>query len=322
MSKGHGSERARIELLRARLEGDPAGSVLLGIGDDAAVLAPGSSSLVWTVDAAVENVHFRRDLLTFAEIGYRATMAAASDLAAMGATPLGLLSALVLPVDVDDDDLAALADGQREAARALGTAVVGGNLTRGAELSITTTALGSAPEPMRRGGARRGDALWLAGPLGLAAAGLALLERQDRDPAMLPALDAFRRPRARIPEGLAAAPLANAAIDVSDGLARDLGHIARASGVRAILDPRTLVSSELVAAATRLGRDALELALYGGEDYALVVAAPAAAAPRGFIRIGGCEALGEAQSEVALVAPDGNLTPVEDRGFDHFSGES
>jgi thiamine-monophosphate kinase len=315
------SEAARVALLRDIL-GVPAPHVLTGIGDDAAVLARPSDLLVWTVDAAVEGVHFRRDLMALEDIGYRATMAAASDLAAMGAAPLGLLAALVLPRDMGDDDLRALARGQREAGDALGTAIVGGNLAAGGELSITTTALGETPAPLRRDGARPGDAIAMAGPVGLAAAGLRLLERRTPQEssglggAAARALEAFLRPRARIDEGLRARASARAAIDVSDGLALDVARLARASGVSAVLDPEALVTADLVEVALLLGEDARELALHGGEDYALVIAGPDAGSTPGFTAIGRCAPAGE--SEVALLGPDGQLIHVAARGFDHF----
>ena len=322
------SEWIRIGRLRAALGGRADARVLVGIGDDAAVLAPVADPLVWTVDASVEGVHFRRDLLSLADVGYRATMAAASDLAAMGAAPLGLLAALVLPPWVSDADLDAIAAGQREAADALGTAVLGGNLARGAELSITTTALGTAARPLTRTGARAGDTLWMAGPVGLAAAGLAALLRDAREARgargeptdeRSPAVTAWRRPRARIVEGLRAAALsgARAAIDVSDGLAQDVGHLARASGVRAVLDAAALVGPELVAAAASLGRDPLELALQGGEDYALVVVLRPGDTLEGFARIGAVTPL-EGSAHVALRRVDGVIAALDERGFDHF----
>jgi thiamine-monophosphate kinase len=313
------TEEARIALLRAALGGvaDPRGRIVLGIGDDAAVIAPSASPLVWTVDASVEGVHFRRGLLPLADVGYRATMAAASDLAAMGAAPLGLLAALVLPPWVTDEDLGALASGQREAADALGTAVAGGNLSRGGELSITTTALGTAARPLTRAGARPGDQLWMAGPVGLAAAGLSLLERGDtRFPACTAA---WQRPRARIADGLRAAVAgARAAIDVSDGLARDVGHLARASDATAVLDAGAVVGADLSAAAAALGRDPVELALHGGEDYALVAALPAGAALDGFVRIGEMAAFAGG-ARVVLRRADGSVEAVDERGFDHFA---
>ncbi|XYH98929.1 thiamine-phosphate kinase [Sorangium sp. So ce1128] len=323
------SEWTRIEMLRAALGGAAGAHVLCGIGDDAAILAPApppggaAEPLVWTIDSAVEGVHFRRDLLSFEDLGYRATMAAASDLAAMGARPVGLLAALVLPRDVSDDELGALARGQRAACDEIGAAIIGGNLSRGGEISITTTALGAAAAPLRRDGARPGDALALAGPVGLAAAGFALLDRgmSPAGAAAERAIQAFRRPVARIDAGLraAAGAGASAAIDVSDGLAADLAHLARASGVRVLLDPAALVSADLREAAALLGADALELALHGGEDYAVAVAGPGVGSLPGFVAIGRCAPREEGASAVALLGPEGQLTSVEARGYDHFA---
>lgn len=296
--------------------------VALGIGDDAAVLAPVAEALVWTIDAAVEGVHFKRAWLSFEDLGFRATMAAASDLAAMGAEPVGLLAALALPGDVSDEDLQALAEGQRAAASAIGAPLVGGNLARGGEISIATTALGKAARPLRRDGARVGDALWMAGPVGLAAAGLELLRRGaplEAEGARA-AVAAWRRPTARIAEGMRIALIATGAIDISDGLAQDLGHMARASGVRIELDPGPLVSPELAAAASLLGVSPLDLALHGGEDYALVIAAPDGEPPApGFIRIGTCEAHAPGSPRIALAGPDGAPITLPERGFDHFA---
>ncbi|WP_437590560.1 thiamine-phosphate kinase [Sorangium sp. So ce1000] len=325
------SEWKRIEMLRAVLGGAAGDHVLCGIGDDAAILAPAASRggtlpgaaepLVWTVDSAVEGVHFRRDLLGFEDLGYRATMAAASDLAAMGARPVGLLAALVLPPSVSDDELGALARGQRAACDEIGTAVIGGNLSRGGEISITTTALGVAAHPLRRDGARPGDTLAVAGPVGLAAAGFALLDRgiAPASAAAELAIQAFRRPVARIDAGLRAAARARAAIDVSDGLVADVAHLARASGVRALLDPAALVGAELRDVAALLGVDALDLALYGGEDYAVVVAGPDVGELAGFVAIGRCVPHEEGASDVALLGPGGHVTSVEVRGYDHFT---
>jgi thiamine-monophosphate kinase len=312
------SEWDRIEALRAIFAGPALAGVVVAIGDDAAVLEPGPDLLVWTVDAAVDGVHFRRDLLSFVDVGYRATMAAASDLAAMGAAPRGLLSALVLPADVGDAELAELAAGQRAAADALGTAILGGNLARGGELSITTTALGAAPRPLTRAGALPGDALWVAGPIGLAAAGLRLLltGRVPVSPAARAAVQLWRRPEARLAAGIAARGWAHAAIDVSDGLAQDAGHLARASGVDVILDAAAIVSSALREVAAELGDDPLDLALHGGEDYALVVAAPDGVGLPGFTRIG---SVARGAGAVQLRREDGAIVALVARGFDHFA---
>jgi thiamine-monophosphate kinase len=161
----------------------------------------------------------------------------------------------------------------------------------------------------------------MAGPVGLAAAGLAALERGGAPgSALAPAVKAWRRPEARIAAGLAASACANAAIDVSDGLARDVGHMARASGVRVVLDEAAIVGDALAGAAAALGRDPLALALHGGEDYALVVAAPAGAILAGFVPIGAVEAKGGG-AEVVLRLRDGAVAAVQERGFDHFAGK-
>ncbi len=313
------SEWDRIERLRATFAAPALPGLIVGIGDDAAVLAPGAEPLVWTVDVAVDGVHFRRDILSFVDLGYRATMAAASDLAAMGASPRGLLAALVLPPDVGDEDLAQLSAGQRAAADALGTAILGGNLARGGELSITTTALGAAPRPLTRAGALPGDALWAAGPLGLAAAGLALLlaGRAPASAAAHAAVQRWRRPEALIAAGLAARGWVHAAIDVSDGLAQDVRHLVRAGGVDAVLDEGAIVSFELREAAAEIGEDPTELALHGGEDYALLVAAPEGAGLPGFTRIGSIlKAAGT--GAVSLRREDAAIVTIAARGFDHF----
>ncbi len=315
----HSSEHERIGEL-ARLFAGASDDVLLGIGDDCAVLRTSERPLVCSVDASVEGVHFRRDWMSFEDIGYRATMAALSDLAAMGARPLGVLSALSLPADLGDAELFALARGQRCAAHVSGTTIVGGNLTKAGELSLTTTVVGEASRPLRRDGAREGDGVWLSGSVGLAGLGLELLARgvphDAHDPAVHAALSAFRRPRARIAEGQeAAGGGANSAIDLSDGLVADLGHLARASSLVIELDESRLRSLAPVVPA-RLELDPLELVLFGGEDYALVVTAPAASGLNGWTRIGTC--IRGTDSGVVLRGERG-VRPVSRRGFDHFA---
>lgn len=314
-------ELERIALLRAHLAVEAPG-VRIGIGDDAAVLAspPGAGELVWTIDAQVEGTHFRRAWVSWRDVGYRSYMAAASDLAAMGAEPVAALSALALPAAFTDEELAALADGQAEAAREVGAPVAGGNLARASELSVTTTLLGRAARPVLRSGARAGEGVFLAGAVGLAAAGLAALSKNVHDACFDPCLAAWRRPRARIEDGRTIAGLASAAIDVSDGLALDASHLAEASGVRLVLDEALLrahVGGPLEAAASALGRDPVDLALHGGEDYALVATSAAASLP-GFTRIGVVEAHGSEQSRVALATPAG-VRDLAPRGFDHFA---
>jgi thiamine-monophosphate kinase len=307
------NERQRIAML-ARVLGGTVPGVTVGIGDDAAVL-DGAGTLVWTIDEQVEGVHFKRKLVGFRDLGFRSLMAAASDVAAMGARPWCALCAMVLPVDVDDAALEALATGQSEAARELHASVVGGNLSRGPALSLSTTVLGRCQRAIRRQGAHAGDGIWLAGHVGLAAAGLRALEegRGDEDPRLQPAVAAWRTPRALVEAGRGMGLLATAAIDVSDGLACDLGHLAEASGLGAVLDEVSLLEDPLLsAAADVLGLSATDLALHGGEDYALV--ATSAAPLPGFRRIGQMRE----GSGLALRTSTGER-PLEPLGFDHFT---
>jgi len=306
-------ERGRIAMLARVLGTGAAAGVRVGIGDDAVVLeAAGDGQIVWTIDEQVEGVHFRRDLVSDRDVGWRSFMAAASDVAAMGADPWCALCALVLPDAVDDTVLESLASGQREAADAVGAPVVGGNLSRGPVLSISTTLLGRCERAVERRGAVAGDGLWLAGSAGLASAGLLALKSGAKAPAIDVAVAAWRRPRALVAEGRSMARVAHAAIDVSDGLARDAGHVAEASGVCLVLDEeRLLAQHDVVAAASALGADPLDLALHGGEDYALVAASPGPIA--GFRRIGEVR-----QGRGLLLRTPSGERPIEPLGFDHF----
>ncbi len=248
-------------------------SLELGIGDDAAVIRPKKRErIVLTVDAQVENVHFRTDWLSYEDIAARAFLAAASDVYAMGAAPTFALSALTVPKGLAEKDFRALTKGTRWAADYVGATVIGGNLTSGSALSITTTVLGSAKKVLERK-AKVGDHVYLVGRLGLARAGLlAHLAKKTKRVGLAPALDAFRRPN------LHRRPLENdprGAIDVSDGLAQDLGHVVRANDVAVELDEAALAiharATKLDLAARALGVSILDLVLTGGEDYALLV---------------------------------------------------
>ena len=312
-------ESARIARIAAIL-GVPSDQL-----DDAAVIDSPGAPLVLTVDEQVEGTHFTRALCSLEDVGFRATMAAASDLAAMGARPLAALASWVLPVagsagggtarareDVTDEDVERVARGQREACDRLGARVLGGNLARGPALSIATTWVGTAARPIARSGALAGDALWACGDLGLASAGFRALSAGLV--AHEAAATAWRRPVARIDAGLAMARAAHAAIDVSDGLALDAGRLASASGVRVVLDEAALraqLHSATIAVGAGLGVDPLDLALAGGEDYALLCAS--ADPIDGFARIGWIEAgagcvLRGATGERAVAG-----------GFDHFA---
>jgi thiamine-monophosphate kinase len=311
-------EARAVALFRRAFARPRSKAVLVGIGDDAAVLARSGEPLVVTVDASVEGTHFLRTVASLGDIGFRAFQAAASDLAAMGARPLAAVAALTLPVDFTERELGALARGQAEAALATSCPLVGGNVARARELTLTTTLLGSALSPLTRDGARAGDECWLVGDVGLAAAGLELLRRRTRarSAAERRCVTAWRRPQALIERGLALPGRARAAVDISDGLAGDATHLATASRCRIVLEERALrsvLTPALCAVAPALGRDPLELALYGGEDYALAVAGSAAKRPRWARRIGRFER----GSGGYLERLDGRRVPLRG-GFDHF----
>ena len=315
------SEHERIrELTRIfASSGAPRGELEVGIGDDAAVLSPSAGAFVLTVlsvDAQVEDVHFRRAWMSMQDIGHRALVSALSDLAAMCARPRGALCAWVLPAALSDAELYAIAEGTAEAARQYGCPVIGGNLARGRELSLTTTVLGeAAARTPTRDAARLGDALFVIGELGMSALGQHALAASRPELAPL-SVARFRRPVARVTEGLSIAAGVRAAIDVSDGLLQDLAHVAAASGVGFELDVDALpTSAEHAHAAARLGLDARALALAGGEDYALLFTAPPGTTPSHGVRIGA------AVAAPGIVLRDRSGAPVqapEAAGFDHF----
>lgn len=322
-----GSERELVaQLKRTFSSGRRARGVLVGIGDDAAVLAVRRGRLVWTVDTSVENVHFRREWLTLGDVGWRSLQAAASDIAAMGGSPLAALSNLIVPASMGAAAVRAIAHGQARAAEELRCPVIGGNLSRGGELSVTTTVLGHAETPLLRTGARPSDELWLIGEVGLARAGFLWLSRKGRQPnanrdaqrrrAILRCVDAWRRPKALIREAARLRRRAHAAIDISDGLSTDAEHLAVESGVRVVIEERRLraaLGRNLVAAADFLGVRALELAIAGGEDYALLATGPSGSCPRGARRIGRVE-----KGRGVWLEGNGRTRHVRNGGFDHF----
>lgn len=254
-----------FDAVRALL--DQWGAAAVGIGDDCAVLdVPAGSRLVVSTDSTVEDVHFRRAWLTPEEIGWRAATAALSDLAAMGSTPIGVLLAITVPASWRAS-LAAIADGVARATAAARAPIVGGDVSAGDRLSLGITVLGHAARPLARSGARAGDTLYVTGRLGGPAAALAAWERgaaphpEDRA--------RFAHPDARIDAGeWLAAHGATAAIDISDGLAGDAAHLAAASAVRCVLDLDRVPA---------LGSHSAMDALVSGEEYELLVAAPAGA---------------------------------------------
>jgi thiamine-monophosphate kinase len=259
-----GGEFAIIDRLQHRLPGPPAGEVW--IGDDAAVVAAPGEILLST-DLTVAGVHADLELIGIEDLGWRAVAAAVSDIAAMGGRARHVLVAVAGPAATRLDDLYV---GVAEAVAAHGCDVVGGDLSNADQLVLAVTVSGELSgggRPVLRSGAVHGDLLFLTGPVGASAAGLRTLRAQggvDRPAAPETAVvRAHRRPRARLAEGEAARRAgATAMIDVSDGLAADLGHLVEASGVGYSLDRVPVAPGATV-----------EEALGGGEDYELVFAA-------------------------------------------------
>lgn len=242
------------------------------IGDDAAVLdLPNGDKLVVSTDTSVENVHFKREWMTFEEIGFRATAAALSDLAAVGASPIGVVVAYGVQGS-ESDALADLARGAGAAAAASGTFVVGGDVSSSATISITATVLGTSTRPLLRSAAKNGDGIYLTGALG--GAKLALDAFTSGAIPASRAREKFTKPAPRIREALWLAERgANACIDISDGLAGDLRHIAAASGVELVIDAQRI---------PLFPGSSLDDAVMSGEEYELCVTIPGSVDAAGF----------------------------------------
>jgi thiamine-monophosphate kinase len=231
MNLGPGKEFDRVRGILARIA-EVSGQDVTELGDDCALLPLGSTTLAISIDNALENVHFRTDWLDFREIGFRAAGAALSDLAAEGATPLGLLVSLGAPAhDTKGPDPAGeIMAGVASMAHNLNAQVLGGDLTRADKYVIDVCVVGTAEHPVRRSGAREGDGVWVTGYLGGAALALERLRAGKRMPDALRNRYACPEPRIEAGRWLANSG-ATAMIDISDGLAADAQHLAAASEV-------------------------------------------------------------------------------------------
>ncbi|HHY32856.1 MAG TPA: thiamine-monophosphate kinase [Firmicutes bacterium] len=382
-------------------------TVILGIGDDAAVLQPPRGRLLASIDMLVEGVHFDRRLITPWQLGWKALAVNVSDIAAMGGVPLYALASIGLNESVDDSYVDAVYDGMLAVAERFGVEIVGGDTVKSPHAIVIDVAIiGQADSPVTRAGARPGDLVAVTGPLGASAAGLAwllhCLEREEghdrRDvggedagrggagvemsdyhhPSQLGAATASHPPQTRggaarshpsaleggaegshpsyvgggpavgahpswaqelvrahlepmprVPEGhaLAASGAVTAMMDISDGLANEVNHIAEESGVGVVVYAADVPISEATAAAGRaLGRDPLHWALFGGEDYELVFTFKrdqTEAASRCLASVGGrLYVVGEivpSERGVKLVTASGKTTDLSPAGYDHFA---
>jgi thiamine-monophosphate kinase len=329
------------------------GRPVVGIGDDAAVVTWTDPSVVLSVDASVERVHFRREFGGLHDIGYRAFVAALSDLAAMGATPTCALAALQLPAHEPESTLHALARGMAEVAREYACPIVGGNMTSSDALSITTTVVGALQgrTALRRSHAQVGDGVYVTGALGDAAAGLALLQtavasdhvgRAGDGTHSLPVshdtqnlhhavwtddervlVRRWFRPTARIDAGRILCDQATACIDVSDGLLQDLAHVCEASGVGAVVHASLLpVRAEFTRTAEARGWDestTLAMIAAGGEDYELLFTARGEVAESLAARVGATR-VGQVVAGGGVALLDTGHRPVDlpRQGYQHF----
>jgi thiamine-monophosphate kinase len=312
------------------------GNVLLGIGDDVAIVR-GNGPNVWlaTCDVQMEGAHFLRNTVSPRDLGRKALAVNLSDIAATGGIPRYALISLGLPKDLPVEFIDELYAGLRFEAERSGTTIIGGNISRSRlGLFIDIFLLGEAQEGhiLLRSGARTGDKIVVTGTLGDAAAGAALL----LDP-LLPATDAyaarartrFNLPAARLKESgiIASSHAASAMIDISDGLAGDLQHICNRSGVGAIIyTDRLPVEKENRDLSKRVKGDELDFAVFGGEDYELLFTVAKEKAPSLAEKITAetgtpVSIIGEilpASDGRRLVLPDGMEIPLEARGWDHF----
>lgn len=309
-------------------------AVPVGIGDDAAVIrVPGNGSFLVCTDMLVEGIHFLRDKTPPAALGYKAMAVNFSDIAAMGGIPRQALVSVGWPADCSLAYVEEVYEGLYALADEYQVTIVGGDTVRAPFLVLNVTVLGEARErAVRRSGAKPGEKLAVTGRLGASAAGLALLLAGEEVKSRIPAevvkdlVDAHLRPAPRVREAglLVAAGNPSAMIDLSDGLAGDAGHLAAASGVGVLIyGDRLPVDDRTKAAAVALNKDYLEWALYGGEDYELLVTLAEERVAGVKQRLAGA---GVTFSVVGEILPQkglwlerrGKTAPLTGKGFEHF----
>jgi thiamine-monophosphate kinase len=316
MGKAGLGEFDLIARLAARLQarpGTPPGAGTVGIGDDCAAIPHAGGVQLLTCDIAVAGRHFLPGRTPMADVGWKLAAANVSDVCACGGRPTHALVSLGLPPEPDVAALDALYDGLAEAAQAYGFAVVGGNVSGAAELIVDLFMLGEAPRFIARAGAQPGDLLAVSGRLGGAAAGLALFTA-GATPLAHPLVQRHLRPCARSDLVPLLQAQASAAIDISDGLASELGHLAGRSGVcLAVAGARVPLAEGLAAPARALDTTPLELALHSGEEYELLFTLPAARREA----LAGCDVtvIGEVRAGSGVLLDERALEPG---GWDHL----
>lgn len=322
------NEFEQIARLQKKL-GKLSTSVIVGIGDDAAVLRPSRGPVVATVDSLVEGVHFDREYVSAEEVGHRALAVNLSDIAAMGAVPRQALVSIALPPSEAPSFLDGFYKGLSRLAKKAGVDVVGGNLSKSPRgIFVDVTLLGEATaSPILRSGARPGDAVAVVGRLGEAALGLGMLRRLGRARALsqwprFTRAQLLAQPQLKAGLALSKGKLATSLIDVSDGLSSELMHLAVSSGVQMEIDPsRVPLAPGFAKAARELGGIPWEFQLHGGEDYALLFTFRPAHWARVKAKLGAAvTVIGrvvKGKPAVWLAAGTQRMA-LRPRGFDHF----
>lgn len=305
--------------------------VVKGIGDDCSVCRSTSGLVtLLTTDMLVEDVHFQRAGIPAYKLGRKSMAVNISDVAAMGGTPKNALVSIAIPDSIDVETLDAIYEGMKSMAAEFDVNLIGGDTTASPlHLVINVALVGEAPEGdiLYRSGAEPEDIIFLTGPVGSSAAGLDILLAKRSFEGQDVLLDAHLDPRPHVEEGriIASTRAAHSMIDVSDGLAGDLGHICTESGVGAIIEQDRIPTTELFRSyCERFELDSTHLTLSVGEDYVLLGTAPEKAAARlaQALGAGGCEfhRIGRIVPEagVRLLAPDGSTREIKTAGWDHF----
>jgi thiamine-monophosphate kinase len=315
LALGPGAEFDRIRAIVQQL-----GPQAAGLGDDCGLIREDDEFLALSTDVSVEGVHFRTTWIRPEEAGWRASASALSDLAAEGAEPLAVLSAVTMPPRATERELVELMAGVGAAAKYAGAAVIGGDVSSAPGWTITVTVVGRTRVPVTRGGARPGDQLWVSGALGAARAALEAWRRGTQPSAG--ARQRFAHPEPRITAGRwLARHGARAMIDLSDGLAGDAGHVAAASEVSLEIDLNAVpIATDVSPEAQRLGISASQFAAEGGEDFELLVALP----PRFNAADAFRRECGVQLTRIGTVAQGSGVRFVHDggaialKGFNHF----
>jgi thiamine-monophosphate kinase len=334
MSISHHNEFYLIEHWADFLPPDISSKVLLGIGDDAACLAD-LTSPVFSCDALVENVHFRREWIAPRQLGWKSMAVNVSDMAAMGAAPVAATISLALPPQTESDWVENLYRGIADAAKQFQFSIVGGDTTKSDQIMISVSIIGEliSSHALRRDGAKENDVLLVTGTLGESAAGLAVLQsnKKTRTPSEQHCIEKHFLPYPRVAEIRAALKVEkslHSAIDISDGIVGDAAHIAAKSNLDLIIEATQIPISEFCRqTADNLNADPLQWALAGGEDYELLLCVDPAAADHAIEliqsatntpvhRVGFCREASAPQGKV-LLQRNGESIPTP-QSWQHF----